>query len=258
MSTLSSSTIVAEFPVSPVSLQLATVLIQTNLEDPNVLNAVAQGLIETILKREREQVQERAELQQQIQDLQIQLDQQATGPLFEQCPKGCCLNRDGQAHQFYIPREEGLAQPMWWVKKVGDGQVARLPCYHTPDTKHFIGNIYTQPDHTDVNKGAPVLPLGVWLLQILHGPSTNFNQLEQAIETEDWGLQVNVYCYHVLHHQLQDAEARMAQLAAKICTIRGVSELSRGRLEAAQLERKVSQLCTLPARGRHQVHYYNV
>ena len=47
----------------------------------------------------------------------------------------------------------------------------------------------------------------------------------------------------------------MAQLAAKIRTIRGAQELSKGRLELAQLEKKVSQLRTLPARGRHAMHY---
>ena len=98
-------------------------------------------------------------------------------------------------------------------------------------------------------------PWGAWLLQILHGPSANFHQLERAIEVEDWGVQADVYRYCILHHQLQDAEACMAQLAAKICTIRGASELSKGRLESARLERKVSQLHTLPAWGRNAVHY---
>ena len=191
-------------------------------------------------------MQEQAEAQQLIQDLQAQLNQQQDQPLSEQCPEGYCLNRDGWAPQFYILGEEGLAQPAWWVKKVGDGQVAGLPWYHTPDTEPFIGNVYAQPDNYDVDDGTLVLPLGCWLLQILHGPSANFHQLERAIEVEDWGVQADVYRYHVLHHQLQDAEACMAQLAAEIHTIRGAQELSKGRLESARLEKKVSQLCTLP------------
>ena len=141
---------------------------------------------------------------------------------------------------------------------MGDGQVAGLPRYHTPDTKPFIGNVYAQPNNYDVDEGTPILPLGCWLLQILYGPSANFHQLERAIEVEDWGVQADVYRYRILHHQLQDAEAHMAQLAAEIHTIRGVSELSKGRLESVQLERKVSQLHTLPARGRNAVHYQRV
>ena len=133
--------------------------------------------------------------------------------------------------------------------------MAGLPRYHTPDTEPFIRNIYTQPNNYDMDDGTPVLPLGCWLLQILHGPSANFHQLERLIGVKDWGVQTDVYHDRVLHHQLQDAEARMAQLAAEIRTIRGASELSRGQLESARLEKKVSQLRTLPARGRSAVHY---
>ena len=128
--------------------------------------------------------------------------------------------------------------------------MAGLPRYHTPDTKPFIGNVYTQPDNWDVDDSTPILPLGCWLLQILHSPSANFHQLERLIGVKEWGVQADVYRYRVLHHQLQDAEARMAQLATKIRTIRGAQELAKGQLESARFERKVSQLCVLPARGR--------
>ena len=57
--------------------------------------------------------------------------------------------------------------------------------------------------------------------------------LEKTIKVEDWGIQADVYHYRILHHQLQDAEARMAQLAAEIHTIRGAQELSKGQLESA-------------------------
>ena len=138
---------------------------------------------------------------------------------------------------------------------MGDGQVAGLPRYHAPDTEPFIGNIYVQPDNYDVDDGTPILPLGCWLLWILHGPSANFHQLERTIEVEDWGVQADVYHYCVLHHQLQDAEARLAQLAAEIRTIWGAQELSKGWLESARLEKKISQLRILPARGRRAMHY---
>ena len=95
MSTLSSSTVTNESPVSPMSPQSAAVLIQANMEDPAVLNAVAQRLIETICKRERERCEEQAEARQLIQDLQAQLNQQQDQPLSEQCPEGYCLNRGG-------------------------------------------------------------------------------------------------------------------------------------------------------------------
>ena len=136
--------------------------------------------------------------------------------------------------------------------------MAGLPHYHTPNTEPFIGNVYVQPKNYDMDEGTPILPLGCWLLQILHSPSANFHQLEQAIEVEDWGIQADVYRYCILHHQLQDAEAHMAQLAAEIHTIRGVSELLKGWLESTRLEKKVSQLHTLPARGRGAVHYQRV
>ena len=94
MSTLSGSTVTNESPVSPMSPRSATILIQANMEDPAVLNAVAQSLIETICKREREQREEQAEARQLIQDLQARLNQQQDQPLSEQCPEGYCLNRD--------------------------------------------------------------------------------------------------------------------------------------------------------------------
>ena len=178
-----------------------------------------------------------------------------TNPSPSNALRGIASTGTAGPHQFYIPGEDGLVQPAWWVKKVGDGQVAGLPRYHTTDTEPFIGNVYAQPDNWDVDDGTPVLPLGCWLLQILHGPSANFHQLERLIGVEDWGVQADVYHYCVLHHQLQDAEAHMAQLAAEIRTVRGAQELAKGRLESARLEKKVSQLRVLPARGRRAIHY---
>ena len=99
----------------------------------------------------------------------------------------------------------------------------------------------------------PVLPLPPWLQQLLQGPSANWDMLRRAIqEAGNWGLLAEAQRYRMLHHNIQDAEMRMADRNAELRSLRQAKDLCQGRLELSGLVWKVSDLRVLqPDGSRH-------
>ena len=70
-----------------------------------------------------------------------------------------------------------------------------------------------------------------------------FAQLSQLVARKgDWGMQAEVARYRTLECRVQDYEIRIAQMQAELATFKQAKDLSQARLEAAKLDKMVSEL----------------
>jgi hypothetical protein len=251
-------------PAQPISPRTAANTLANFNGNPGATNLIALGLLETIKEHdqkalqavnERDQVYnaERRKMQATINRLQEQVDLLTP----DNPPNGFILNREEQAPNFCLPIQEGYSQPAYWIKRLPNGQVTGLPQDCQPGDTPFVGDIYagrTTPRPLEDNRYTnPVFPLPAWLLQLLHGPSTNYDTLEKEVQANtDWGLQAEVARYRALHHSVQDLEARMADRQAELRFVKQSKEFCQGQLELARLEDKVAELRVLhPTGNKH-------
>jgi hypothetical protein len=59
-----------------------------------------------------------------------------------------------------------------------------------------------------------------------------------------------IQCFHELEHSILNTQSRIDLLQAQLRGTKQAQNTSQGRLEAAHLDRTVSNLCTLPNMGR--------
>ena len=98
---------------------------------------IAQSLVETVRRRERDHAEEREQFQQE-RAVQGELLRRQNSRLeymeariqdhrpTKECPEGFTLNRDRRATSFVIPIQDNLFEPAHWVKQLA---VLRPSCY---------------------------------------------------------------------------------------------------------------------------------
>jgi hypothetical protein len=99
-------------------------------------------------------------------------------------PKGFIHNDELWVLNFIVPCSDGYFQQAYWVKQLGEGQVAGLPQEYTLGQTLFVTEIYAtlaKGDRDDNNLG-PIHSLPHWLLAVLTGPAMHYRMLLKQVE----------------------------------------------------------------------------
>jgi hypothetical protein len=218
---------------------------------------IANGLIETVRRRERDFAAERVrweagrtEEQNRLEFLEARLVEylaqlrEDDGP-----PPEYESNHDGKAPHYMVPIGENLYVEARWVRQLPNGFVAGLPKECTPASTPYITELYAQPD--DLDDDEPVLPLAPWIEELLAGPSARYGMLWDEVKKCNWGVQADVERYRGLEHQKCDVQRRIEHLQTEKRGIIAHQDAARDRLARAKLVYKVSALRVL---GRDAIH----
>ena len=231
----------AQPPISPTS---AYNLLQLGMS-PRSLRKIALGLLTNIKQWEREVAAYDTARNEHVTWLERELQRiQQDAPSTPHIPpqEDFILNTD-QAPGFFIPIEEGLWQPAYWVKQLPDGQCAGLLKDDGPDAVPYIADLYAQPDY-DLNE--PVLPLPCWILQLLSGTPTYFQVVHQEVErVGDWAITAEVMHYRNLTDHIKTKQVQVIQMEKDLKVLDEQCDLCKVRLARTRFEDKVSVLCSL-------------
>ena len=209
------------------------------------LRKIALGLLTNIKQREREVVAYDTAHNEHVTWLERELRHvQQDAPSTPRIPpqKDFILNTD-QAPGFFIPVEEGLWQPAYWVKQLPDGRCAGLLKDDGPDAVPYIADLYAQPDY-DLNQ--PVLPLPCWLFQLLSGAPTYFQVVCQEVErVGDWVITAEVMRYRNLTNHIKTKQAQIVQMERDLKVLDEQRDLCEACLARTRFKDKVSVLHSL-------------
>jgi hypothetical protein len=232
----------------PISPQSALVALSLADGDEEALKNLSQSLITTIQKHTKE-----VRLINNTKDARIrELEQMLGGflPVFV-APDSYVENDDSRAPNLNIPVQDGYFQPAHWVKQLDDGRVATLPQEYTLADLPFICDIYACLHGADDSNEDPILPMQPWLLELLTGPTNNYNTLyKEAQKRVNWETLSEIQRFRELEHSILDTQSRVDFLHAQIRGAKQAQNASQGRLEATRLDRTISNLHTLPNMGR--------
>src|SRR5712672_1372483 len=232
----------------PISPQSALVALSLADGDEEALKSLFQSLITTIQKHTKEVRQTNDTKDARIRELEQTLG--GFLPIFV-VPDGYVENDDSRAPNLNIPAQDGYFQPAHWVKQLDNGQVAALPKEYTIANQPYICDIYTCLHSADDSDEDPILPMQPWLLELLTGPTNNFNTLyKEAQRRVNWETLGELQRFRELEHSIIDTQCRIDFLQAQVRGARQAQNASQGRLEATRLDRTVGNLRTLPNMGR--------
>jgi hypothetical protein len=156
-----------------------------------------------------------------------------------QPPEGYVENTT-QAPGFYIPTKNGLSRPAKWVKQLEDGRVAGFSPEDGPTDSPFITDLYANPAY---EYDEPQVPFPCWIREMLRGPSPVFNTLRDAIAAKgDWALLAEVIRYREYEDNVQMLSARAESINKDLDAVLVSQRLCEGRMEAARLDKQVSEL----------------
>ena len=232
----------------PISPQSALVALSLADGDEEALKSLSQSLITTIQKHTKEVRQTNDAKDARIRELEQTLG--GFLPVFV-APDGYVENDDSRAPNLNIPVQDGYFQPAHWVKQLDNGQVAALPKEYTIADTPYICDIYACLHGADDSDEDPILPMQPWLLELLTGPTNNFNTLyKEAQRRVNWETLAEIQRFRELEHSINDTQCRITFLQAQVRGARQAQNASQGRLEATRLDRTVGNLRTLPNMGR--------
>src|SRR5712671_5654305 len=156
----------------PILPQSALVTLSLADSDEEAFKSLSQSLITTIQKHTREVRQTNDAKDARIREL----EQTLVGflPVFV-APDGYVENDDSRAPNLNIAVRDGYFQLAHWVKQLDNGQVAALPKEYTIADTPYICDIYACLHGADDSDEDPILPMQPWLLELLTGPTNNFN-----------------------------------------------------------------------------------
>src|SRR5712672_1676404 len=191
----------------PISPQSALVALSLAVGDEEALKSLSQSLITTIQEHTKEVCQTNDAKDARIRELE-----QALGgflPVFV-APDGYVENDDSRARNLNIPVQDGYFQLAHWVKQMDNGQVAALPKEYTIADTPYICDIYACLHGADDSDEDPILPMQPWLLELLTGPTNNYNTLyKEAQRWVDWETLAEIQRFRELEHSIIDTQCRI-------------------------------------------------
>jgi hypothetical protein len=238
----------------PISPRSAAVALQIDINNPEAITQIAQGLIETLRRRERDHQAERTLTTERLRYLEDQ----------ERCylaalptltpPEGFFRNTDQRAPHFVIPIQDGYSQQAYWVRQLSNGSIAAYPKEYKPDEAPYVGELFAQYEpNDDDDDDAFVLPLQPWILDLLKGPSARYAQVCQWIQIHgNWHTVAELMRFRDLEHQRIDTRAHIDHLQSELLGLEQAQDASRGRLELARLPEQVSHLRVLAGAQQRQ------
>src|SRR5712671_3173789 len=184
----------------PISPQSALVALSLADGDEEALKSLSQSLITTIQKHTKE-VRETND----AKDARIRELEQTLGgflPVFI-APDGYVENDDSRAPKLNIPVQDGYFHPAHTAKPLGNGQVAALPNEYTIPDPPSICDIYTRLHGASDSNKDPILPMQPLLLELLTGPTNNFNTLyKEAQRRVNWETLAEIQRFRELEHSI--------------------------------------------------------
>ena len=251
--------------IQAISPRTAATALAVGQGDLSTVMGIAQSLVETVRRRERDHAEERERFQRE-RAVQGELLRHQNSRLeymearirdhrpTEECPEGFTLNRDGLATSFVIPIQDNLFEPAHWVKQLADGRVAGYPRSYNPQDTPFIAEIYASPYEGDDD--GITLPTPSWLLEMLKGSGALFARLANEVKRDgDWGLLAEIIRFRELEHHKVDIATRLDLLHAEQRGLRQAQDLCLSRLKQARLDQRTSALRTVtPGVNRRRFH----
>jgi hypothetical protein len=208
---------------------------------------IAQGLIETLRRREGDYQAEHDLTTERLRYLEDQERRYLAALPTLVPPEGYVRNNDQCTPHFVIPIQDGYSQPAYWVKQLSNGSIAAYPKEYKPDEAPYVGELFAQYEPSDDDDDDTlVLPLQPWILDLLKGPSNRYAQVCQWVQVYgNWHTVAELMQFRDLEHQRVDTKARIDHLQSELCGLEQAQDASRGRLELAQLPEQVSHLQVL-------------
>lgn len=223
------------------------------LQNPEALHAttttaIANSLLSTCHKRNREYAQDTDEYHRQIQTLEhkvaylrrdIELGVREPPEDFVHTPDGYIPN-DGQYPGLVVPAGNGLYRPAKWIKQLDDGRVAMLGSAFGPEDEPHITDIFTSPAPSHMR---PLEPMPLWFRQILSGPGPLFSQLwVEAADLDDWGILADIVRFRQHDDKMGSLYAQLDHLQNTLDSTKYARGLTQSRLEAAQVHKHLDYL----------------
>ena len=224
------------------------------LQNPEALHlttitAIANGLLSTCRKRNREYAQDTDEYRRQIQVLEREVAylrrdiesgiREPPDDFPERTPEGYIPN-DGRYPSLVIPAGNGLYRPAKWIKRLDDGRVAMLGSAFGPTDEPHITDIHATPAPSHMR---PLKPMPLWFHQLLSGPGTLFQQLRvEAGELDDWGIYTDIIRFRQHDDELGSLYARIDHLQNALDATKYARGLAQSHLEAAQAHKRLDYL----------------
>jgi len=248
---------VATIPEGPLSPRSIAGILQSNLDlDNATLRGICAGLVTTLRDREEDHAAQHAEGTRRASALErrtAELEGEIRGFIrkiertekYIDPPVGYVENT-GQVSEFYIPYGDNTYRPAKWIQQLPDGKVAGFSTADCANDDPWIIDVYATPEQMGEEDIDPRLPLPVWLVDLLSGPSVKYQVLKDRVsELDEWGILADVHRYRECEDKKVDIENQIQTLQAHLRGIGSAQELCRGRLEAAQLAKKVGELVVL-------------
>jgi hypothetical protein len=213
------------------------------------ITAIANGLLSTCRKRNREYAQDTDEYRRQISSLEREVAylrrdiergiREGPDDLPERAPEGYIPN-DERYPSLVVPAGNGLYRPAKWVKRLDDGRVAMLGSAFGPADEPHITEIFATPAPAHMR---PLEPMPLWFRQLLSGPGTLFAQLRvEAADLDDWGILADIVRFRQHDDELGSLYARIDHLQNALDATKYARGLAQSRLEAAQVHKRLDYL----------------
>jgi hypothetical protein len=132
---------------APISPHTAATALQLDINNPEAIMQITQGLIKTIRQQEGDYQAERTRATEWIRHLEGQAEQYLANQLTQEVSEGYVQNDNSKAPHFVIPIQDGYFQPAYWVKQLLNGNVAGYPKEYHPADAPYVGELYAGNHH---------------------------------------------------------------------------------------------------------------
>ena len=229
----------------PLSPQSSLNVIQGHPElDPGTLRTITIGLANTAIGRTFQHLEAKSEIEQlrkELTDLRAEMSRQPDA----ECPNGFEENH-GRLPDFVIPDADGVMRQARYVK-LGNGPVPfALRTLGQEGDPVFQYDLFAAPSYIH---DTPTEPLPMWLIDAISGKSSSYHQaMELARSTDNWGLAVEIACYHEADTRVLNIAAEIHALDCELQVIKAASRQSRSCLEGARAQHRLRALQALDTR----------
>ena len=212
--------------------------------DASTLRTIAIGLANTAIGRTFQHLEAKSEIEQlrkELTDLRAEMSRQPDA----ECPEGFEENH-GRLPDFVIPDADNVMRQPRYVK-LGNGPVPfALGTLGQEGDPVFQYDLYAAPSYIC---DSPTEPLPMWLIDAIGGKSSSYHQaVDLAHSTDDWGLAVEVACYHQADTRILNIAAEIHALDCKLQLVKVEARQSRSRLEGACAQHRLRALQALDTR----------
>src|SRR5258707_7965660 len=126
------------------------------------------------------------------------------------------------------------------------GKVAGYTKDDSPGDLPLISNLYAPKEYYNDDDDDLAGALPAWFISALGGSGTTFTTLHHAFDqlaVYNWSFMAEIDCYHAMDKQCQSLYSQIDLLEQQIQMARMELSLSKGRLEAARVDRQGRHLC---------------